>query len=467
MKMMQLHGRKGRHRRVENIFQKMREAGLEAKGGEYDALLLSYCRAGLFDQALSVFREYKLKTKPSLVAYNMLIDACGKKGMHEEAVRFYVEVMEAGYHPSSVTYTSLIAAVAQGGRYEKAEELYRRMLRDGVKPTSHTFATMINAYSLRGWTKAGHEVCSDVLKSSGGAVNVKVYGAMLNLYVRGGWYSHAADIFNEMQRNNVEPDAAGYGVLISALGEMDNATIAPLAKALEGSQFELCRVAYHIICSPPPVQDSSSGTNPVSEGSLDGLLQPEALEHDSVVQEVSDFLEIYTSAQDDKSNFSFYNAILDALWRRGLKQRAKIMMLKARSLSDQYNCPHFGESVWSLDLRGLSIRAAQVAVYNFLDETVKRAKMRTILTQKVVIKTGGSGTDEDVYVGQGKGTGVVKQVVFNSLIEMGAPFSEGLDQESLMSLQAPFEELVKWVIRHKDLIQLNDSFSPSLSETGL
>jgi pentatricopeptide repeat protein len=98
------------------------------------------------------------KTKPSLVAYNMLIDACGKKGMHEEAVRFYVEVMEAGYHPSSVTYTSLIAAVAQGGRYEKAEELYRRMLRDGVKPTSHTFATMINAYSLRGWTKAGHEV---------------------------------------------------------------------------------------------------------------------------------------------------------------------------------------------------------------------------------------------------------------------------------------------------------------------
>ncbi len=88
----------------------------------------------------------------------MLIDACGKKGMHEEAVQFYVEVMEAGYHPSSVTYTSLIAAVAQGGHYEKAEELYRRMLRDGVKPTSHTFATMINAYSLRGWTKAGHEV---------------------------------------------------------------------------------------------------------------------------------------------------------------------------------------------------------------------------------------------------------------------------------------------------------------------
>jgi hypothetical protein len=120
-----------------------------------------------------------------------------------------------------------------------------------------------------------------------------------------------------------------------------------------------------------------------------------------------------------------------------------------------------------LDLLGLSVRAAQVAVYNSLDEIVKRAKMQTILAHKVVTKPGGRRTDEDVYIGQGKGTGVVKQVVFNSLIQMGAPFSEGLDQESLMSLQAPFEKLVKCINRHKDLIQLNNSLSPSLSEIGL
>ncbi len=61
---------------------------------------------------------------------------------------------------------------------------------------------------------------------------------------------------------------------------------------------------------------------------------------------------------------------------------------------------------------------------------------------------------------------MVQQVVLNSLIEMGAPFSEGLDQETLMSLQAPSKELVKCITRHKDLIQLNNSLSPSLSEIG-
>lgn len=58
--MIQLHGRNGNYEMVEDLVQRMRETGLEAKCGVYDALLLSYCRAGLADQALSVFREYKL-----------------------------------------------------------------------------------------------------------------------------------------------------------------------------------------------------------------------------------------------------------------------------------------------------------------------------------------------------------------------------------------------------------------------
>jgi hypothetical protein len=36
-----------------------------------------------------------------------------------------------------------------------------------------------------------------------------------------------------------------------------------------------------------------------------------------------------------------------------------------------------------------------------------------------------------------------------------------------MGLQAPFEELFKWITRHKDLIQLNGYLSSSLSVMGL
>lgn len=96
--------------------------------------------------------------KPSLVAFNMIIDACGKAGRDEEAVQLYVDLIECRYRPDTVTYTSLISAVVQAGRYEKADELYRRMLSDGVEPSGHTYATMIHACARRGWTRYGHEV---------------------------------------------------------------------------------------------------------------------------------------------------------------------------------------------------------------------------------------------------------------------------------------------------------------------
>lgn len=96
--------------------------------------------------------------KPSLVAFNMIIDACGKAGRDEEAVQSYVDLIECRYRPNAVTYTSLISAVAEAGRYEKADELYRRMLQDRVEPTGHTYSTMIHACARRGWTRYGHEV---------------------------------------------------------------------------------------------------------------------------------------------------------------------------------------------------------------------------------------------------------------------------------------------------------------------
>lgn len=104
--------------------------------------------------------------KPSLVAFNMIIDATGKAGRHDEAVQLYVDLIQCRYRPSIVTYTSLISAVVQAGRYEKADELYQRMLNDRLEPTAYTYCTMIHACAMRGWTKYGHEVAIITLKTS-------------------------------------------------------------------------------------------------------------------------------------------------------------------------------------------------------------------------------------------------------------------------------------------------------------
>jgi len=82
---MHLHAKGGHFEVVESLFQQMREAGVEVKSGAFDGLLLSYCRAGKTDQALSVFREYKLASTPYLrvtkeIQSTPLGSACSENG---------------------------------------------------------------------------------------------------------------------------------------------------------------------------------------------------------------------------------------------------------------------------------------------------------------------------------------------------------------------------------------------------
>ncbi|KAG0625684.1 hypothetical protein M758_2G073400 [Ceratodon purpureus] len=465
LKLMQLHARGGRSEAVEDLFQQMREAGVETKGGAFDALLLSYCRAGKIDQALSVFREYKLNMKPSLVAFNMIIDACGKAGRDEEAVQSYVDLIECRYRPNAVTYTSLISAVAEAGRYEKADELYRRMLQDRVEPTGHTYSTMIHACARRGWTRYGHEIC---LAASQGPITRAVYGAMLHLYIKGRWYSHAAPVLEEMGRKGIEPDAAGYGTLISACGERDDKVFAPLARAIENSPFEPCQIAHRLVfgASSNDTISSDVSASPIDETSENSETSETAslstLEADSAVREASAFFKRYASTENTETNASFYNALIDALWGRRLRLRAKAVLLEAREILESFPRPHYNEEAWSLDLRNLSKGASQIALLHWLEEVADRAAACLVVAPRLILITGGRKDSPTVlkpYSGKGRGVGVVRQMVEEVIKDLGLPFSSTSREFGPAQLQAETEQVVRWVSMYKDRLQLSNTAS--------
>lgn len=449
VKLMHLHAKGGHFEVVESLFQQMREAGVEVKSGAFDGLLLSYCRAGKTDQALSVFREYKLTMKPSLVAFNMIIDATGKAGRHDEAVQLYVDLIQNRYRPNIVTYTSLISAVVQAGRYEKADELYRRMLNDRLEPNCHTYCTMIHACAMRGWTKYGHEIC---LAASKGTITNALYGAMLHLYTKNRWFSHAAAVLEEMGRQGVEPDVAAIGTLISACGEQDDAAFAPLAKAMEGSQFEPCQVAFRLVFVPSANNALRQELSPPQTGDTTYL------EADSVVEEASSFFTYYASAKDFVSNASFYNALIDALWARHLRLRAKLVFLRARELLEDYPRPQYNEEAWSLDLRTLSKGASQVALLHWLEEVAERATECPVVAARLVLVTGGkegSSTLLRPYSGRGKGAMVVKQTVEETVDALGIPFIQS--SKEFAQLQAETEQVIRWVSMYKDRLQWSNT----------
>ncbi|KAL3675816.1 hypothetical protein R1sor_025764 [Riccia sorocarpa] len=431
VKMIQLHASVGGFKEAEEIFRALRAAGIPPSAAVYDALLLSYCHAGCLDQAFSVFREYKLATKPSLMAYNYLIEASGKNGRYEESLALYSDLCNNGLRPSTVTFTSLICAMVQAGHHEKADRLYKKMIQKGVPPNVYTYTAMVRAYTACSWTRLGHEICLK-MKEERIQMGTLVYGSLLNLYLQGRWFKEAAGIIKEMDRQGIEPDVAGYGVLVSSLGESGE-EIAPVVKAMQASDWEPCWVATFLVNTPAGAE-----------------AEPEIA---IALEKIWSIFEEWAAFKDREANRSFYNAIMDALWRRGLRRRARSVMLKARDLLPWYNRPRRGlTSV--LDLRGLSVGGAQVALLDWLEDIAKYSEQST----SMVIHTGSNDPGVGRYnSGRGKGVGAVKQAVTAYLEEMCSPFRE-LAELGPGKLQARTELVVKWLSRRdsKDALRLHD-----------
>lgn len=48
--------------------------------------------------------------QPDVIAYNAVLDACGKKGSRDELLKYLKEMDNKGFEPDLVTYTILISA---------------------------------------------------------------------------------------------------------------------------------------------------------------------------------------------------------------------------------------------------------------------------------------------------------------------------------------------------------------------
>lgn len=239
----------------------------------------------------------------------------------------------------------------------------------------------------------------------------------------------------------MEPDVAAYGTLISACGEPDDAAFEPLAKAMESSQFEPCQIAYRLVFVPPENETGNSTTT---------------LEADSTVEEASSFFRHYASTL----GISLYNALIDALWARHLRLRAKQVFLEAREILEDYSRPQYNEEEWSLDLRCLSKRASQVALFHWLEEVAERAAECPVVASRLVLVTGGREESSSVlrpYSGQNKGAGVVKQTVEEAVDALGIPFVQSSKASGPAQWQADTEQVVRWVSMYKDRLQLSNT----------
>lgn len=134
----------------------MLDANVRPNERLFVALIQMYGKAGWTSHVDSTFvRMRQWVRRPSLIAYNALLDALADCRDWETAEMRYYELIDAGYTPDSYTFTALMRVYGWAGRWQEAERAYVHMRDIGVKPDHYTCETLLSTLERNGkWRRS-------------------------------------------------------------------------------------------------------------------------------------------------------------------------------------------------------------------------------------------------------------------------------------------------------------------------
>jgi pentatricopeptide repeat protein len=322
------------------VFYKMSEGGEEHKVepnvSTYNTLINACGKSGLYDRAEELLEHMTQHGhEPDRITYTALIDAYGKAGKWESAENMFMGMKSSHIQVDVMAYTAMIDAYASEGLHEKAESLFQMMRESGLRPNQITYLALIEAYGKSGLPLAAQEVFIS-LEREGYQANVLHYSSLISAYGKVSLYAEAADVYTKMKSSGCQPNPVTLSAVLAA---MTKSTSWDDAKVLLGcfqyGESELELALHNLLTADEDLWEPALQT-------LDKIRESKQLRQ------------------------SLYNAVLDFMWRFEMKARAA----KVVTLANQhgiYTDQYFREE-WCLDLHGLSVGGAMVAILKWLND---------------------------------------------------------------------------------------------------
>ncbi|CAI0457866.1 unnamed protein product [Linum tenue] len=131
-------------------------------------------------------------------AANSLVDMYAKCGEFEKARITFAQLSDK----TTVPWTAMISANVQKGLLEESLKLFNEMLKDGMSPDQATFASVLKASASLASISVGKQLhCSTV--RTGFLSNVYCGSALVDMYAKCGSIRDAVRCFEEMPQKNV------------------------------------------------------------------------------------------------------------------------------------------------------------------------------------------------------------------------------------------------------------------------
>lgn len=179
-----------------------------------NTLLLFYSNCGVFGDAKKVFDEMLERDG---VSWNTVIGLCSLRGVYEEALGFFREMIAvpSGLKPNLVTIVSVLPVCADNGDEVMARIVHCYALKVGFLGHVMTGNTLVDVYGKCGNAMASKQVFDEMDER-----NEVSWNSIITSFSFRGLYVDALDVFRLMIDAGMKPNSVTISSMLPVFGEL-------------------------------------------------------------------------------------------------------------------------------------------------------------------------------------------------------------------------------------------------------
>uniref|UniRef100_A0ACD5ZUH0 Uncharacterized protein n=1 Tax=Avena sativa TaxID=4498 RepID=A0ACD5ZUH0_AVESA len=235
----------GKVGKLEYFWAMMLEDGLVPDEVSHCHLIEALGRAGQAEEAVRVFEKMVQEGfGPTTMAYNALVSNFISLGDLDRSMSYYKEMVDKNCPPNSDTYCNMIRALLRARRVADALQIFDDMFAQGVLPNTGVITSFIEPLCTFGPPHAALMIYKKSRKA-GCTISLKAYKLLLERLARFGKSGVVLKIWEEMQECGHPSDKEIYEFIVDGLcnvGKVD-AAVSVVEESLRKG-FCLGRVVY-------------------------------------------------------------------------------------------------------------------------------------------------------------------------------------------------------------------------------
>lgn len=174
-----------------------------------NSLMNMYSKCGLVQEARRVFSGM---VNRDAVSWNSMIAGLVLNKFDFEALELFYLMRVAGVKPTQLSFATVIKLCANLKQLVFARQLHCCIVKEGFGSDDNIVTALMVAYSKCSELDGAFELFSSML----GARTVVSWTAIIGGYIQNGDIARGVFLFNEMRKENVEPNDFTYSILLTA-----------------------------------------------------------------------------------------------------------------------------------------------------------------------------------------------------------------------------------------------------------